>query len=601
MTRIVSLKALNDVPWLASGVLDLRARFRKIVDLAEHIDRPFLVDMVGTALWYMTQVDGSLSAWTSIVSTLRAWRVFCEFLDADAAGGWPELQTTQGLTSYHFVRFAAFLGPRYPSQTTRAAFFYHVTGCLQVLQANRSAILPADFVVPVFPERQASMPGARTTPYTDAQMFEIVRVCRREITAIIHRMRVGRKLAAAGQDPSGYRRNAWRSQANVLWYVRNVLHGAPFLSSCVDTSAHASLGSAFRKSREGYPSADETYAYLYPHIEDLTPFVILLHALLDENHQCIMDLRLVDIEPTENTRVCRIRFTKTRPVRKEFTKSYGNSSVWSPGRAIHMIKLITASLRQWTSDPDLDGRLWVYLARRGEPVRAVLHGEATRMVSVFGKKHGLPDLQLSRFRVTNLSRAYRLTGSLALIKDRARHAQMQTTVHYLTNPGTYDLHRSSVETAQNEALAFLAGTVIAAREDMGEASVLSDHVRIGIEAATRITSGDQDVFIASCRDFYNRPDGPPETPCDRPFACFTCRNAVWTSHILPRLIRFRDFLDTQRAHLPADEWKIRFGFPYRAITEAILPAFKPEIVSLAEAAAPFEPFHVPASMRGSHE
>ncbi|MDE1953811.1 MAG: site-specific integrase [Betaproteobacteria bacterium] len=599
MTRISPTNTHAETPWLAQGVLDLRARFRKIVDLAEYINRPFLVDTIGTALWYMTQVDGSLTAWSSVVSMLRAWRLFCEFLDADATAGWRVPQTTHDLTSHHFVRFAGFLIPRYPSQSTRSACFYNLTGCLQVLQANQPSILAADFVVPVFPERQASTPGVRRMPYTDAQMFEIVRICRREITAVIHRLRMGRKLVASGQDPNGYRRNAWRSQANVLWYVRHAMHGAPFLSSCVDRSAHPSLNSAFHKHLAGYPSADETYAYLYPHIEDLTPFVILLHALLDENPQCIMHLRQGDIELTENTRVCRIRFVKTRPARKEFTKLYSNTSIWSPGRVIHMIKLITAPLRQWTNDPDLKDRLWVYLARRGEPVRAVPDGETTRMVADFGKKHGLPDLQLSRFRVTNLSRAYRLTGSLALIKDRARHAQMQTTVHYLTNPGTWDLHHASIETAQNEALTLVTGTVVAPQEDQSEAALLADHLRIGAEAAKRITAGEQDVFIASCKDFYNRPDGPPNTPCDRPFACFTCRNAVWTSHVLPRLIRFRDFLLAQREHLPADEWQIRFGFPYRAITEAILPAFKPEIISLAEAAAPYEPFHVPASMRGN--
>ncbi|ACD21650.1 MULTISPECIES: site-specific integrase [Burkholderiaceae] len=599
MTQILPLKALDDTPWLAQGVLDLRARFRKIIDLVEYIDRPFLVDMVGTALWYMTQVDGCLSAWTSVISILRTWRLFCEFVDADVKAGWQEPQTIHDLTSHHFVRFAAFLVSRYPSQSTRSACFYHLTGCLQVLQANRSSIFAANFVVPVFPERQISVPGARRTPYTDAQMFEIVRICRREIAAVIHRLRIGRKLVVMGQDPSGYKRNAWRSQANVLWYVRHVLHGAPFLSSCVDKSAHPSLSSALHKHRAGYPSMDGTYAYLYPHIEDLTPFVILLHALLDENHQCIMDLRLGDIEPTENTRVCRIRFVKTRPARKEFTKLYGNTSIWSPGRIIHMIKLVTASLRQWTSDPELIDRLWVYLARRGEPVRAISEGEATRMVSEFGKRHGLPDLQLSRFRVTNLSRAYRLTGNLALIKDRARHAQMQTTVHYLTNPGTRDLHHASIETAQNEALTLLAGTVVASRNDESEAALIADHLRVGAEAATRIATGEQDVFIASCRDFYNRPDGPPNTPCDRPFACFTCRNAVWTSSILPRLIRFREFLEEQRAYLSSDEWQIRFGFPYRVITEAILPAFKPEIVSLAEAAATLESLYVPAAMRGN--
>jgi hypothetical protein len=99
-----------------------------------------------------------------------------------------------------------------------------------------------------------------------------------------------------------------------------------------------------------------------------------------------MALKLSDIEPTDDPRFCRIRFVKTRPVHKAFTKIYGNASIWSPGRIIRMVELITRSLRQWTHDPDIKDRLWVFLARRAEAVHAVPQGETTRMVMAFGKK-----------------------------------------------------------------------------------------------------------------------------------------------------------------------------------------------------------------------
>ena len=589
----------DDTPWLAPGVLDLRVRFGKIFDLGAHIERPFIAEMAGIAVWHMTQVDGSLTAWSSVRSVLSAWGSFCAFLNGDIAGGQPEPLTARDLTPHHFVRFVAWLLPAYPTQSSRSGIFYCLSGCLHALLANRPDMLQSGFVVPVFPERLATTPGVRREPYTDEEMFKIVRVCRAEIASVIHRFRTGKKLIAAGKDPSGYQREAWRSPANVLWYVHHAMNGAPFLDSCTDKSAHASLGAAFAKRKAGYPSRDEIYRYLYPHLEDLTPFIILLHALLDENPHCIMALKLSDIEPAEDARLCRIRFVKTRPVRKEFTKIYGNTSIWSPGRVIRMVELITRSLRQWTHDPDIKNSLWVYLARRAEPVHAVPQGETTRMVMAFGKKHGLPGLQLARFRVTSLSRAYRRTGSLALIKDRARHAQMQTTIDYLTNPGTHQLHQASIRAAQTEAQILLAGTVIAPERDEHEITLISENLRMGVAEARRLITGEQDVFVASCRDFYNRPDGSPDTPCDRPFACFSCRNAVWTARILPRLIRFRDFLTEQRAHLPTDEWQRRFGFPWRAITDAILPSFRSEIISLAETAAQDEVLHIPATMKGN--
>lgn len=584
------------VPWLAPGVLDLRTRFRKIVDLAEYIDRPFLAELVGTAIWHMTQVDGSVTVWTTVTSHLTSWKVFCAFLRADKEDGWPNLASSRDLSPQHFIRFFAYLCQIYPGQSARAHHFYHLTGCLHALKSNNTDMLEPNFVVPGFPARLDTKPGSRRVPYSENERFEIVGLCRKEITAVVHRMKTGVRLIKSGRNPVGVS-NGWRSKENVLWYVKNVLNGQPFMDACLNKRDHSSLKAAFSKKTKGYPTRDEIYGYIYPHMEDLTPFILILHALLDENIQCIMDLKLNDIELTENEKLCKIRFLKTRPEAKEFTKIYSNSSIWTPGRVISMVKKITEPLRRWTADPEVKGALWIYLARRGEPVRRVADGEERRMVAAFRRKHGCPDITLSRFRITNLSLAYRRTGNLALVKDRARHSQMQTTVHYLTNPGTSDLYCNSILDAQNEALLAVKGATIVPTAMRSEEQVLTDTFQMEGELANRIVKGEQDVFIASCKDFYNRPGGPPNTPCDRPFACFSCRNAVWLSRILPRLIRFRDFMSEQRTSLPADEWSIRFGFPYRVITEAILPAFSEEVVSLAEAAAPAEPFYIPITMR----
>ncbi|MBJ2066171.1 hypothetical protein [Serratia odorifera] len=79
----------DDTPWLAPGVLDLRARFGKIFDLGAHIERPFIAEMAGIAVWHMTQVDGNMTAWSSVRSVLSAWGRFCAFLLSDIANGQP--------------------------------------------------------------------------------------------------------------------------------------------------------------------------------------------------------------------------------------------------------------------------------------------------------------------------------------------------------------------------------------------------------------------------------------------------------------------------------------------------------------------------------
>jgi hypothetical protein len=74
--------------------------------------------------------------------------------------------------------------------------------------------------------------------------------------------------------------------------------------------------------------------------------------------------------------------------------------------------------------------------------------------------------------------------------------------------------------------------------------------------------------------------------CPTPFwGCLECENAVITARKLPALIAFESFMIEQRAVMEAGVWAARFGRAYRRITEQILPAFPPQLVVNARAAA----------------
>jgi hypothetical protein len=95
--------------------------------------------------------------------------------------------------------------------------------------------------------------------------------------------------------------------------------------------------------------------------------------------------------------------------------------------------------------------------------------------------------------------------------------------------------------------------------------------------------------LASCGGFHASPFGASGEPCPTPFwGCLECANAVITARKLPALIAFDTFMTGQRAAMDADTWAARFGRPHRRIVEQILPAFPPQIVAEARAAAEAE-------------
>lgn len=117
------------------------------------------------------------------------------------------------------------------------------------------------------------------------------------------------------------------------------------------------------------------------------------------------------------------------------------------------------------------------------------------------------------------------------------------------------------------------------------------------ETAEQVLRGEQDVFFASCKDFYNRPGGQPNTPCDKPWGCFLCSNAIITLHVLPRVVAFRDFMLEEHGKLSTEDWNAKFGEVWNVLTHDVLSKFSPEAISEATRLARDEVLYIPLALR----
>ena len=98
--------------------------------------------------------------------------------------------------------------------------------------------------------------------------------------------------------------------------------------------------------------------------------------------------------------------------------------------------------------------------------------------------------------------------------------------------------------------------------------------------------GEQDVWLSSCRDFFDSPFGTPGSACPTPFwACLGCTNAVITTRKLPALLSFLAHVVEARTRMSAEQWAATYGDAHRVLTEHVLPRFAPAVIAAARAAA----------------
>ncbi|HDR9104574.1 TPA: hypothetical protein QDB04_001393 [Burkholderia vietnamiensis] len=458
--------------------------------------------------------------------------------------------------------------------------------------------------------------GDKTQPYMASELIDIEKLCRDQINELCLRIDRGQELLTQGVDPRGRqlphtyingRRvpvhvnlRPWNQLPNLLWYVKNVL-GGRYLTHNELANGHSS----FITAGNGGPNGEKTYTkaviygYFYPLNVDMLPFLNLLEKKLGINESSLVELKRKCLVPLELG--YRLDYQKGRSKKKQLELTLNDDG---PNSAVAIIKTLlrlTEPLVEFANPSDKN-RLFLCLTpgpNKTNPVKPIDACYAKSMMNRtrgWTERHGLKDqhgkkLRMSArsLRVSKLSANYRKDGNYKKAMRQAAHTFTETTVkHYLDNDSTKIIHDLAVTDGIN-ALRAVSRPKVLTTDDVEVATKVLDLPKT---KARQILNGKQDVFIAACRDFLNKPGGEPDTPCDEPWGCLVCGNAVVTRHILPRLIAFRDFLIAEQQK-DVEAFIVKFGDALNIICLEILPAFQASVIKEAERYAANGDFYVP--------
>ncbi|WP_432036958.1 hypothetical protein [Streptomyces cucumeris] len=418
----------------------------------------------------------------------------------------------------------------------------------------------------------------RASKPLDAYPFPVLdaleTAARDDVARIRDRILEGEKLASTGRDP---RQHGWDRLENVLWYIAN--HG-PLTADDASYKVLRPLG-----------GREELNGRLHLTARDLVPFLLLLACQTGMEPECIRQLRSDCLASPARGYVSIAYVKKRAPGSTHKTvRVTDGGSLRFPGGVIRLALRLTKRTRALV---DSDA-LWCDVGRHGQ-ARASFDGPQGSAVSrQWMSEHGLDRLtdrdggpvalDLRRVRKTVKSRQYLRAGGI--LEDFASgHTRPVAAKHYADIGAHEETHEQAVEAGLEQALgAALSPPVVlsddGARLDDGQAALTTREIESAL-------SGEQDVWLASCRDFFASPFArKPGAACPVPaWGCLECPNAVFTSRHLPSLLSFLDFLERQREEYPAAEWTARFGLAWDRIVHGVRARFSTHQITTAQAIA----------------
>jgi hypothetical protein len=419
----------------------------------------------------------------------------------------------------------------------------------------------------------------RTLDAYPLEVFEAIEAkAAEDVRAIRDRILDGERLARAGQD-------SWAvglTLEGVLW---RIAQRGPLTSA--DLQRPPPL--PYRIIRLG--GIRRLNSMLFLTRADLVPFLVLLACQTGLEPECIRGLHAdCLINPARG-------FVSIAYVKK---RAHGQSSktlrvadggaLHYPGGVIRLAQRLTHRGRQLLGTD----RLWVEVTDAGLAESFRETRTMTHLYRDWMARHGLQSMtdrggrpvqiDLRRLRKTVKSQRYRRSGGV-LDDFTDGHTKEVAAGHYANIDAHRELHETAVENGLREALEVaLAPPVVldedGARLDGGDGPLAPAEVQAAL-------SGHNDVFLASCKNFYDSPyaarkgDGCPVAL----WGCLECPNAVFTTRHLPSILSFLAFTEEQRDELPAAEWTARYGLAWERIVHGIRPKFTREQVTTAQAIA----------------
>lgn len=443
------------------------------------------------------------------------------------------------------------------------------------------------------PSTAGLIEAGHVEPYSYEEITAIEHYFEEQVRATIARLKYGREMIAAGQDP---REHGWKSRENQLWYLANILNFQP-----VSTDEWLRISGLAHRLR-----MREIHGNVFPTRDDIAAIYFLVLARTGINPDSLMKLKISNIFDNQNG-LLRLNLEKLRAFGNEEREVVVRTESWrSAGGLLRICLKITEHMRLWLDDddPDRDAVFIYYTAPNyssnlkhiislKESVRVCVIQEINKR-NVMRNVNGTPITFVARrLRPTHKTKSY--LGKQSLEAAGHDHRNLDTTVPYVANAVTLPIHEKTLAQAQRKLVQSFAGTIVSEGSDDPEA--MAKAVGCDVEAAKGITKGSADVFLTSCKDFYNRPGGRPNTPCDKAWSCFECTNAVVTSRTLPRVLRFLDHMIGERKLLSEHDWNEKFGLPYSVVIDDILPSFSDDVVEAARLASADASFYLPIHLR----
>jgi hypothetical protein len=392
-----------------------------------------------------------------------------------------------------------------------------------------------------------------------------------DVRLIRDRIAAGERLAASGEDAG---LAGWSALANVLHHVAQ--HGP--------LSAEHRRVWAIRNTRGGIGAVNE---HLLLTVADVVPFVVLLIIQTGLEPECVKGLRAdCLVNPARGFVSVSYVKKRARNASHKTIRVPDGGSLHFPGGLIRLALRLTARGRQWAGG-DL---LWNDVRCDGD-----IHptfgtgGSFDRKVGQWADSHGLHHLvdrgggpvrlDLRRLRKTYKSRQY-LRAAGVLDDFTSGHSKAVAAAHYADIDAHREVHEQAIEAGLRQALEVGLQPPVVADE---RGRPLPDGAPLSPPQVRAALSPETDVFLASCTDFYASPFARTSgSACPvAVWGCVECPNAVYTTRHLPSLLRFVEFINTQRDELPADEWQARYGLAFERISTGIVAKFTAEQVTTA--------------------
>lgn len=452
-------------------------------------------------------------------------------------------------------------------------------------------------------------------PYTYSEQLDLEEACRRCIEELHARLQRGKELLAIGSNPRGVRNGrgcapaerAWNKLENLIWYVTHIHGELPLQIPALNALKDYSYINAISGVWKGTYRLWDVHAHRYALSEDLIPFFILLAKRTGRNESSILTLKRDCLREIDGKFY--MIYRKLRSADKEFRKLIKDDGPYSAVALIRQLLELTAPFVKHAPEAERD-RLFLGMTiftRSPVPmVKAIDPSYFKFQMNCDGgwcDRNKLKDASCKRFqissvrlRVTYLSRKYIQHGQLSKVSNDAVHSLTDTTVGYIANASTKHIHDQTVRDGINDAIASVYKPIVLPTNDPVAGS---NELSIPAEKVRAILNGEMDVLFNACKDVFNRPGGPPNTLCGKPWECFGCANTVITRHALPRVIAFLNHAEDMKAELGADEWKSMFSRAVDLIRTDVLPRFSESVLETAKRRAAAQLFYIPIALKGN--